>query len=244
MLKARFPNAWVRVRVNGDFDPPGELVTNRTHLRFAGVTLAIAALAGPVLFAPPASAFPKGDPVYKFKYNVVATSTIKKAGISLSPPPGIFQGGIDLSTGQLLGSITLPNTTFTQNELGVGNITATAAIVPVGPVKGKVNISNFKVSATSMFNIHIITMYLNSPSLPVSLPPLPVPHVNLVGSSCTTASPISVTMKGTANLGGASKFSGTFVMPPFANCLALTAVINQEIPGPGNTFSAVATPAK
>jgi len=226
-------------------------VTNRTHLRLAGVALAVAALAGPVLLAQPASAFPKGDPVYQFKYNVVATSTIKKAGLTLSPPPGIFKGGIDLSNGQLLGSISLPNTTFTQNEAGIGNVTATAAIIPVGPVKGKVNIGNFKVSATSTFNIHIITMYLDSPSLPalpvslpIALPPLPLPHINLVGNNCTTASPISVTMKGTANLGGASKFSGTFVMPPFANCLALTPVINQEIPGPGNTFSAVATPAK
>jgi hypothetical protein len=223
-------------------------VTNRIQLRFAGVAIAIAALAGPVLLAQPASAFPKGDPVYQFKYKVVATSTIKKAGLTMSPPPGVFKGGIDLSNGQLLGSIALPNTTFTQSVAGIGNITATAAIVPVGPVTGKVNIGNFKVSATSKFNIHIITMYLNSPSLPVSLPvalpPLPIPHVNLVGDSCSTASPISVTMKGTANLGGASKFSGTFVMPPFANCLALTPVLNQEIPGPGNTFSAVATPMK
>jgi hypothetical protein len=220
---------------------------NRTHLRFAGVALAVAALAGPVVLAQPASAFPKGDPVYQFKYKVVATSTIKKAGLTMSPPPGTFKGGIDLSTGQLLGSISLPNTTFTQTEAGIGKVTATAAIVPVGPVKGKVNIGNFKVSATSTFNIHIITMYLDSPALPtlpVAVPPLPLPHVNLVGNSCTTASPISVTMKGTANLGGASKFSGTFVMPPFANCLALTPVLNQEIPGPGNTFSAVATPLK
>jgi hypothetical protein len=68
--------------------------------------------------------------------------------------------------------------------------------------------------------------------------------VNLVGNSCTTASPIKVTMSGIAHLTGASTFSGGFTMPDFANCGALTSVINQEIPGPGNSFSATATPAK
>ena len=235
----------------------GGIVTNRTrwYRKFAaGIVLLGIGIGPTVLLAQPASAFPKGDPVYKFKYKVVASSHIAKLNLTLSPPPGIFKGGIDLNNGQLLGSITLPDTTFTQNEAGLANITATASIDPTKPVTGHVNIANFKVSATSTFNIHIITMYLDSPTLPslpplpiigpVTLPPIPFPPVNLVGNGCVTASPISVTMTGTANLGGASHFSGTFTMPPFQDCGAMTTVINQEIPGPGNTFSAVATPAK
>ena len=220
----------------------------------AGMVLVSAALVSTVLLPSPASAFPKGDPVYKFKYNVVATAFVKKMGLTLSPPPGIFKGGIDLANGQLLGSISIPNTTFTQTEAGVGLVTATAAIVPVGPVTGHVNIGNFKVTATSTFNIHIVTMYPATPTvpplpitlppilgIPISLPPVSIPKVNLVGDNCTTASPISVTMSGIAHLSGASKFSGGFTMPKFAKCGLMTAVINQEIPGPGNTFSATAT---
>jgi len=210
-----------------------------------------------------ASAFPKKDPVFKFNYNVVATAHIAKAGLTLSPPPGTFQGAIDLKTGQLLGSISLPNTTFTQSEAGVGLVTATAAIVPVGPVTGHVNLKTFQTSATSVFNIHILTMYLANPTLPtlpitlptlpiglpislptITLPPITLPPVNLVGNSCTTASPISVTMSGKANLTGPSTFSGGFTLPKFAKCVLMTVVINQEIPGPGNSFSATATPAK
>ena len=227
----------------------------RTRRGIIGILLVVPALVSSVLMAPPASAFPKGDPVYQFKYKVIATSHIAKAGLTLSPPPGIFKGGIDLANGQLLGSITLPNTTFTQSEAGIGLVTATAAIVPAKPVTGHVTLSNFKVTATSVFNIHILTMYLATPSLPIALPPLPIglpislppialPPVNLVGNNCTTASPITVTMSGIAHLSAASTFTGGFTMPNFQNCGLMTTVINQEIPGPGNTFSATATPSK
>jgi len=50
-------------------------------------------------------------------------------------------------------------------------------------------------------------------------------------------------MSGTAVLGGASTFSGTFTMPPFKNCGLKTTAINLVLAGPGNTFTATATPA-
>lgn len=212
------------------------------HRRVAGILLVATALAPVTMLASPASAFPKGDPVYNFKYKVVATSYIKRAGLTLTTPPGVFKGGIDLANGQLVGSISLPNVTFTQSEAGVGLVTATSAIQSTKPVTGHVNISTFKVTSTSTFNIRLVSMYPAIPTLPVPLP-LPIPKVNLVGNGCMTSSPISVTMSGIAKLGEASTFKGTFTIPDFANCGLMTAVINQEIPGPGNTFSATASPA-
>jgi hypothetical protein len=223
-------------------------MSKRIQRTLVGLVLMLTAFGPATLIAQPASAFPKGDPVYTFKYKVIATATIPKAGITLSPPPGLFQGGIDLATGALKGSIQIPNTTFTQSEAGIGLVTATAAMEQLKPVTGHVNIGTFKVSATSVFNIHILTMYPATPQLPklpIALPiPIALPPINLVGSSCMTSTPVTVTMSGKANLGGASKFSGTFTIPPFANCGLMTTVVNQEVPGPGNTFSAVATPAK
>ncbi|MGO9876520.1 MAG: hypothetical protein ACLPVY_22315 [Acidimicrobiia bacterium] len=200
----------------------------------------VTALAPVALFAQPASAFPPGDALYTFKYKVVATTFIKKADLTLTTPPGVFQGAIDLNTGQLKGSIALPNVTFTQSEAGVGLVTATSATVSTKPVTGHVNLANFKVTTTSTFNIHIVTMYPDTPSVPL---PVPVPKVNLVGDSRTTVAPISVTMSGKASLGSSSTFTGSFTIPDFQNCQAMTTVINQEIPGPGNTFSATASPS-
>ena len=217
-------------------------MTKRTHRLITGAVLLVTAFAPVTLLTSPASAFPKGDPVYNFKYKIVATTFIKKSAMSLTTKPGLFKGGIDLSTGQLTGSISLPDVTFTQSEAGVGLVTATSSVQSTKPVTGHVNIGNFKVTSTSTFNIRIKSMYPATPSLPLPIP-FPIPRVNLVGSGCMTAAPISVTMSGTAKLGQASTFKGIFTIPEFSNCGAMTTVINQEIPGPGNTFTATASPA-
>jgi hypothetical protein len=217
-------------------------MSKRTRRTVAGIVAVLATLAPVTLLASPASAFPAGDPIYKFKYSIVATTFIKKAGLGLTTKPGIFQGGIDLSTGALKGSISLPPVTFTQSEDGVGLVTATSAIMSTKPVTGHVNIGTLKVTSTSTFNIHITSMYPATPSLPLPVP-VPIPKENLVGSGCMTAAPISVTMSGTASFDKPSTFTGTFSIPDFADCQEMTDVINQEIPGPGNTFSATATPA-
>jgi hypothetical protein len=197
------------------------------------------ALLTPLVFAAqPASAFPKGDPVLKFNYKVVANTHIKKLNQTITPPPGHFKGAVDLANSKLVGSITLPPVSFTFSEAGIGLMTATAQIVQAKPVTGTLKLSTLKVTATSTFNLRITDAHL-SPGLPV-IGPLPVPPVNLVGNSCTTAKPISVTMSGIANLGGTSTFSGTFTIPNFKTCGALTTVLNQLIPGPGNTFTATA----
>jgi hypothetical protein len=45
-----------------------------------------------------------------------------------------------------------------------------------------------------------------------------------------------------ASLDKPSTFKGVFTIPHFKTCGALTAVLNQLIPGPGNTFRATARP--
>jgi hypothetical protein len=216
-------------------------MSNRIQRTFACIVVVLSALAPVTLLASPASAFPAGDPVYTFKYKVVATTFIKKSNMTITAPPGIFQGGIDLSTGQLKGSITLPPSSFTQSEAGVGLVTVTAAIEPVKPVTGHVNIGTFQVTSTSVFNIHILSMYAATPTVPL---PVPVPKVNLVGDSCITRYPVWVTISGKASLGSPSTLKGKFFIPRFENCQAMTTALNQQVPGRDNTFSATATPAK
>lgn len=108
-------------------------------------------------------------------------------------------------------------------------VTATAQIVQAKPITGTIKLPSFKVTATATFNLEIVSAYATG-----------IP-VNLVGNSCTTATPISVTMSGIAHLGGKSTFAGTFAIPNFKTCGAATTGLNLLIPGPGNTFSATAT---
>ena len=206
-------------------------IVRGTHRRLAGLALAVMAMAPVAAIAQPAAAFPKGDSVIPFAYKLRVTTHIKKLNQTISPPQGTFKGQIDLDQGRLAGSIALPPATFTMKLAGtVGVLTATARIVPTKPVTGTINLSNFRVKATSTFNLRIVSAYAAG-----------VP-VNLVGDSCTTATPVSVTMSGTASLSGSSKFSGTFTIPQLKSCGLATPALNQLIPGPGNTFSAVASP--
>jgi len=199
--------------------------------RFAVIAVAVLATAPVVLIAPAADAFPKGDSVIGFAYKIKATTIIKKLNQTITPPPGTFKGEIDIDKQRLQGSIKLPKVSFTLKLANVVPlVTATAQIVQAKPVTGTINLTTLKTTATSVFNLRILSA--TATGLPV----------NLVGNSCTTATPIKVTMSGKANLAGASKFAGTFTIPQFKTCGLATAALNQLIPGPGNTFSAVATP--
>jgi hypothetical protein len=170
--------------------------------------------------------------LYQFDYLVNATTTLKNLNQTITVPQGTFKGSIDFGTGALLGDIKLPPATFTLSEIGIGLVTATAKIVPVGHVTGMVDFNTFDVTATSKFNIRIIDAHVNGTTK------------NLVGNYCRTATPISVTMTGPASLGGDSTFSGSFVMPKLVYCgVVQTTALNLLLPGPGNTFTAVASPA-
>jgi len=220
------------------------------------VFVSIAAVVAPVVVsAQPAQAFPKGDFVFPFKYKIQTSTTIKKLNQTIKPPPGTFSGAIDIDKGGLLlGHIKLPPVSFTFTQAGIGLATATAQIVEAKPVTGKVTLGKIiRVVATSTFNLRILKVVPATPTLPLpgggitgigQLPlPVDVPPVNLVGNTCTTETPINVTMSGIASFTKPSTFKGTFTIPKFKTCGLLTVALNQLIPGPGNTFSATANPA-
>lgn len=170
--------------------------------------------------------------IYNFDYRVNATVHLQKLDQTATVPPGRFTGFIDFGNGALLGSITLPLTTVQLSLAGVVPlVTATFKIIPTKKVTGYVDLNTFNVTATATFNLQIIKAYAATAK-----------SVNLVGSTCTTAKPISVTMSGPASIGGSSTFSGIFSIPFFKTCGRVTTALDEAVSGPGNTFVAVATP--
>jgi hypothetical protein len=171
------------------------------------------------------------DVMFPFNYVVDAVTHLNTLNQDVTIPTGTFTGVIDLTTGALTGDITLPPADFTFTLAGVGAVTAHMQITETQPITGHVDTATLAVTATAVFDIKI-----------VSLHPTASPTTNLVGDSCKTSTPASVTMTGPANLAGASTFSGTYTIPPFANCGAFTNALNAAIAGPGNTFTAVVQP--
>jgi len=172
---------------------------------------------------------------FAFDYVVNASTTLKKLNQTVTVPPGTFKGTIDFGTGALSGAINLPPATVQIKLAGIiPLVTVNVRMVPTKKVTGLVDFTStpFTVTATATMNIRITSAYVGTLKM-----------VNLVGTTCTTSKPLSVTMSGPANLGGPSTFSGTYTIPPLKTCGHLTPVLNQVVPGPGNTFTAVATPA-
>ncbi|MDQ1466288.1 MAG: hypothetical protein QOH10_703 [Actinomycetota bacterium] len=164
-----------------------------------------------------------------FNYWVDASTTLAKLGQTVTVPRGTFKGTIDIATFNLTGSIKLPPASAVVAIAGLPLATATFKIAEVQPVTGHIDLSTLTVTATSVFKIRL-----------VSLTPVGLPFVNLVGDSCRTSKPVSVTMSGSFT--PPLVFSGIYTIPPLRDCGASTAALNLVVPGPGNTFTAVATP--
>jgi hypothetical protein len=203
-------------------------MTPKTCRRILPLLAAPAVAAGLVLTAPTAGA---ANPTVPFDWSIKASTHLAKLNQTVSVPKGTFKGQVDLVTQKLTGSISLPPASTTVKIAGVGLATATFKIAEVKPVTGTVSFSTLQAKATSVFDIRV-----------TKVAPAVAPSLNLVGTSCKTSTPVTVTMSGTASLTAASTFKGTYTIPPLAGCGLLTTVLNQLVPGPGNTFTAVASP--
>ena len=178
----------------------------------------------------PATASATAEPAASlaFNYWIDATTHLKKLNQTVKVPRGTFTGSIDVATSVLTGTITLPAATAPFKVAGLPLATATFKMTQVKPVTGFVDLSTATVTATATVSIQI-----------VKVTPIGLPFVNLVGNSCKTSTPVVVKMSGLITAG---IFSGTYTIPPLQNCGASTTALNLVVPGPGNTFTAVATP--
>jgi hypothetical protein len=193
----------------------------------AAVSLVTAGIAGGVATAGPAAA----DPILPIDWNIDATTTIASLGLTQEVTGGSFTGAADLGNGTVTGTLNLPPSDTSIKILGINLATVGFAIEPVGPTTGTFDLDTLNVTMTSSFNIRIPHLY-----------PLGITSLNLVGSRCRTATPITLTMSGPVDLANGSTFTGEFAIPKFKDCGLLTFALNLIIPGDGNTFTATATP--
>ena len=207
-----------------------------TFVRLGGVrVMTITALSGLlaagaiVASSAPASAATK----IKVKYPVTGSTTIEKLNATAALGPGTLKSTVNLSTGVLSATLTLPPATVSAEELGLVPVTATTVFINDGKTTGTVNLDTGAVTTTSHITLQITSLTVAG---------IPVP----VGNACESAEPATVTVTsqpGFSIVNGGS-LSGTYTIPPFANCLLETAVLNLTIPGPGNTIALTLGKAK
>src|SRR3954469_19862047 len=199
-------------------------IARRSTRALAAALLAMGVIA---LAAPAASA----DPKVPFSQDVYASTHLAKSGMDITVPPGLFEGTIDLATGEETGNLTLPPATVTMNLFGViPAADASFVMAPAGPITGHVDLATFNVDTTASFNVKLARL---------------TPHgtdVNLVGDNCSTVAPITVRMQGVVNPATGGTFASTYSIPDFQDGQLLPPVIPAFVAGPGNTSLASFAP--
>lgn len=204
------------------------MITHSTWRRsIAAIALVVTTAVTTVATASPASA-----QTTDIDWELDATTHVAGLNQDLEITGGRFVGSVNLETGELTGDITLPPTETAVDLLGLSLATVGAEVVPVGPVSGTVDLENLTGEITSTFNIRM-----------PFIRPLGSRFINLAGPNCGTATPATVTMSGPIDLVNGSTFTGEFEIPRFSGCgLLTTPTLNLLVAGPGNTFTATASP--
>ncbi|HEV3213560.1 MAG TPA: hypothetical protein VGZ03_09220 [Acidimicrobiales bacterium] len=186
-------------------------------------------LGATLTFSSPAGA---ATPLVKVKEFVHATTTLATLKQTVAIPRGRLSGTLNPITGALRAKLALPPASSTTSLAGIGLVKATFSVVPTKKVMGKVDFVKTTITSTSVFNIHVDSL------TPVGT------SVNLVGNTCQTSQPITMTLTGPFVAIGDMTFSSTYTIPQFANCGAGTTALNALVAGPGNTFTATFSPFK
>jgi hypothetical protein len=203
-------------------------MTSKLRRALVALGLATTTLLGSIAMAPSASA----DPIIPINWTVDADTHLAGLDQDISVTGGSFVGQVDLGTGEFSGDLTLPPATTQVELFGLPLANAAFEVAPTGPATGTVDLATLTAELTASFDLKI--SYLR----PIIFP------INLVGSRCQTSEAITVTMSGQIDLAAGSVISGDFTIPRFESCGLTTLALNLLVPGPGNTFTATATPAE
>jgi len=202
---------------------------SRFRVAAATASAGLLAVAGVLASTPAASA---GSNL-TVKYKVTGSTVLKAPGATLSLGPGKLKSTVNLTTGALTATLTLPDATGSFKEFGLIPVTATAQLVNDGPTTGTVDVSTGAVTTTSMITMKIVDLKVAGLDLPV-------------GNSCETSTPVSVqvTSEPGFSIVKGGNLGGTYTIPQFANCELETLLINATLPGPGNTITLTLGKAK
>jgi hypothetical protein len=187
-------------------------------LVFTGLVAAFA------IAATPAAA--SASTTLKVRYPVHGSTFLKAPNATVTLGPGTLKSTVNATTGALRASLILPPATGSFQELGLIPVTATTAFIQDGAATGSINLSTGAVTTTARITLQITSLSVSG---------IPVP----VGPACESATPatISVASQPGFSIVNGGKLSGTYTIPPFANCGLVTSVLNLTIPGPGNTIT-------
>lgn len=162
-------------------------------------------------------------------YWVDGETTLAKLNSSLVLGRGRFDANVDLASGTITGTLTLPPSRGTFLSFGFVPVGATTALTSKGPATGTFQNGIADVTANEFVSLGAVT---------VNGTPLDV------GPACQTARPAVIRLNGPLNLLGTTHFRSTFTVPPFAGCGVgedLDPLFDGLVAGPNNVLATTLT---
>jgi len=162
-------------------------------------------------------------------YFVDGETTLAKLGSSLMLGQGRFDAHVDLATGTITGTLTIPPSRGTFLGFGFVPTSATTTLTSAGPAMGTFQDGIADVTANEFIGLGAVT---------VNGTPLDV------GPACRTAQPVAIRIHGPLNLLGTSRFTAVFSVPALSGCGAtenLDPLFDGLVAGPNNVLATTLT---
>jgi hypothetical protein len=196
--------------------------SSRVRTTAAAATVGLAAAFTVAATAAPTSA----ASTIRATYKVTGSTFLKAPNATLPLGPGKLSANVNVSTGAVKATLTLPDATLSFKQFGFIPVTATTHFINNGPTTGTINLSTGAVTSTSHITMQIVSL---------SIAGVPVP----IGTACESSTPaaIKVASQPGFNVLKGGNLAGTYTIPQFANCGLVTPLINLTLTGPGNTIT-------
>jgi hypothetical protein len=196
--------------------------SSRVRTTAAAATVGLAAAFTVAATAAPTSA----ASTIRATYKVTGSTFLKAPNATLPLGPGKLSANVNVSTGAVKATLTLPDATLSFKQFGFIPVTATTHFINNGPTRGTINLSTGAVTSTSHITMQIVSL---------SIAGVPVP----IGTACESSTPaaIKVASQPGFNVLKGGNLAGTYTIPQFANCGLVTPLINLTLTGPGNTIT-------
>lgn len=168
---------------------------------------------------------PAADSMLFVSFTLDGKAVLGKLGSAVVLNPGTFDATIDLTTGALTGTITLPPAAGTFLAFGFMPVGATTSFTEQGTAGGTYNGGIADVTAYIVLGLSKTT----------------VNGTALDAGACATAQPVVVHMTGPLSLVGSSELSAPFTIPLLRGCGTtehLDQLFDGLVAGPGNTLDA------
>jgi len=163
-------------------------------------------------------------------YDAVGTTHMASTNNNIPLGPSTLSTVLDVDTFDLTGHLPLPKQHTTFTVLGFVPVEADVTFIEAAPLTGHLDLAGVNAIVTSNASYTVQLSNVKMGGLP-----------GLVGSNCKTKSPITISANTPAGEGfdilGGGNLAGTFTLGDFKNCGINTWLINQIVPGSGNTVS-------